>query len=187
MEYCIRRLNALWAYYVEVKFYAGSRLLLWCVFHTRPSDRSAGLCGSGRWVCDWGSITGLDMTGAVWRLWLGGLGASCYWGKECSMCLYYKKSILFWQDHRNYIACQCFYRDSPAACLKWIYDWHGMYFSLPEPQWNKKSCSAPRSTKHTAGLLVLLLSMQHPTQSAKPHSYTQTSITNYISEWITLG
>lgn len=35
------------------------------VFHTRPSERSAGLCGSGRWVWDWGSMTGLDMTGAT--------------------------------------------------------------------------------------------------------------------------
>lgn len=50
--------------------------------HTMPSERSAGLCGSGRCVCDWGSMTGLDITGAIWRLWLGGLGASCYEGTD---------------------------------------------------------------------------------------------------------
>lgn len=26
-------------------------------------------------------MTGLDMTGAAWRLWLVGLGASCCWGQ----------------------------------------------------------------------------------------------------------
>lgn len=37
------------------------------VFHTKMSERSADLCRSGRWdwVWDWGSMTGLDMTGAI--------------------------------------------------------------------------------------------------------------------------
>ena len=60
------------------------------VFHTRPSGRSAVLCGSGLWVGDWGSMTGLDMRGVIWRLWLEGLGASCYQGKNvfpCYICI----------------------------------------------------------------------------------------------------
>lgn len=55
-------------------------------FHTGPSGRCADRCRSGRSVLEGGSMTGLDMTGAAWRLWLVGLGANCCWGQTKFPC-----------------------------------------------------------------------------------------------------
>ena len=68
------------------------------MFHTKTSERTADLCRSGRWVWDWGSMTGLDMTGAIWRLWLGGLGASCYWGAKDHVSVLQLSTGLYKQD-----------------------------------------------------------------------------------------
>lgn len=71
------------------------------MFRTRPSERTAGLCGSGRAAGVWGSMTGLDMTGAIWRLWLGGLGASCCWWWAMFPSNIFTKLIIIFQKKKK--------------------------------------------------------------------------------------
>lgn len=125
------------------------------VFHTRPSERTAGLCGSGRAACVWGSMTGFDMTEAVWRLWLGGLGASCYWWEAMFPSNKFTKLIKWFQKKKKQeVDMISTKRGSPADCLCWTHGWHGTYFSSPKTQRSFQASGTNRaqlgiSNKHT--------------------------------------